>query len=96
MTVGKFFLKEDDIAVNNVGSGHIAGTQSDPPMFPAAQKKYLKKAALDAKDISHGFEDAYRVDAIKHAPKQHMEHAKKLLDKINATLFHGISRHPEK
>lgn len=96
MTVSKFFILEDDIAVNNVGTGHIAGAQGDPPMFPAAQKKYLKKTMLDAKDISHGFEDAYRKDAIKNAPKMHMDHAKQLLDKINATLFHRISRHPEK
>lgn len=96
MTVKKFFIQEDDLAVNNVGSGHIAGTQGDPPMFPVAQKKYLRKNMLDGKDISHGFEDAYRTDAIKHAPKQHMEHAKQLLNKINAVLMHRLPRHPEK
>lgn len=96
MTTRKFFFKEDDVAVNNVGSGHIAGAYSDPPMFPAGQKKYLKRNATDAKSLSHGFEDAYRTDAIKNAPKQHMDHAKELLDKINATLFHRIARHPEK
>jgi len=94
MAPRKFFLKEDDVAVNNVGSGHIAGAYSDPPMFPAARKKYIQQN--DAKSLSHGMEDAYRVDAIKHSPKHHMEHAKQLLDRINATLFHGISRHPEK
>lgn len=94
MAVTKFFLKEDDIAVNNVGSGHIAGAQGDPPMFPAARKKYLKQN--DAKNISHGLEDAYREDAIKNAPKRHMEHAKELLNKINAVLMHGVSDHPEK
>jgi len=96
MTIRKFFIVEDDIAVNNVGSGHIAGAYGNPPVFSGVQKKIQKQNALDAKDISHGFEDAYRTDAIKKAPKQHMEHAKQLLDKINATLFHRIPKHPEK
>lgn len=85
---------EDDVAVNNVGSGHIAGAYKDPPMFPAAQKKYIQQN--DAKSLSHGKENAYRIDAIKNAPKEHMEHAKQLLDKIDAVLFHRLPKHPEK